>query len=96
MNPVFFMGERCTLEWGWYAKPRNRRLQLWASDGPMATASINPDVQLVPSLIAIKDFRENAGVLSALIAAGVVEDTGEYVRAGYELANVCRLLAIEG
>ena len=92
MKTVYFMGEPCTLEWSWYAKPRNQRLQLWASDGPMATVSINPDVQLVPGLIAIKDFRENAGVLAALIAEGVVEDTGRYVRAGYELANICRIL----
>ena len=93
MKPVFFRDEPYTVEWSWYAKPRNRHLQLLASDGPMATASINPDVQLVPSVIAIKDFRENSGVLAALIVAGVVEDTGEYVRAGYERANGCRIFA---
>ncbi len=95
MITVRFMGKNCTLEWGQYARPRNPRLQLWASDGPMATASINPDVQLPDGSIAIKDFRENAGVLGALVKAGIVEDTGEVVRAGYELAHVCRILTRE-
>jgi len=92
MKTVRFMGQHCTLKWGEYAKLQNPRLQLWASDAPMATASINPDVQLPDGLSAIKDFRENAGVLAALVKAGVVEDTGELVRAGYELANVCHIL----
>lgn len=95
MKTVRFMGQTCTFEWGQYAKPRNPRLQLWASDGPMATASINPDVQLPDGFIAIKDFRENVGVLAALVNAGIVEDTGELVRAGYELAHVCRILTRE-
>jgi hypothetical protein len=29
MITVRFMGQRCTLEWGQYASPRNPRLQLW-------------------------------------------------------------------
>ncbi len=95
MNTVRFMGEVCTLEWGWYANPPNRRLQLWASDGPMATASINPDVQLGEGLIAIKDYRENQGVLSALTNAGIVAETGQFVPAGYETVPVCRILLNE-
>ena len=95
MTTVHFLGEDCTLEWGWYAKPHNPRLQLWASDGPMATASLNPTTSLPDGFIAIKDYRENAGVLAALVAAGIVQDTGEVVSVGYEVANVCRILARE-
>lgn len=95
MKTVRFMGQTCTLEWAQYAGSRNPCLQLWTSDGPMATASITPDVQLPDGLIAIKDFRANAGILAALVNAGIVEDTGKFVRAGYELANVCRILTHE-
>ncbi len=93
MTTIHFLGEECTLEWGWYAKPRNRRLQLWASDGPMATASLNPATSLPDGFIAIKDYRENAGILAALVAAGAVEDTGDLVPVGYEMANLCVILA---
>ncbi len=95
MNIVRFLGEDCTLECGWYAKPHNRHLRLWAADGPMATASINPAGLLGDDLIAIKDYRENAGVLAALVAAGVVEDTGDLVPVGYEMAHLCRIVRDE-
>jgi hypothetical protein len=71
MITVRFMGQRCTLEWGQYASPRNPRLQLWTMEGPMATASINPEVPLPDGFIAIKDWRENAGVLAALVEANL-------------------------
>ncbi len=61
----------------------------------MATASINPDVQLADGQIAIKEFRENAGGLEALVKVGIVEDTGEVVRMGYESTNVSRSLTRE-
>jgi len=95
MKTVRFLNQRCTLEWGQYANPRNPRLQLWASDGPMATASINPDVQLLDGLIAVKNWGENNSMLTAPVKAGIVEDTGELVPAGYELANICRILTRE-
>ncbi len=95
MNTVRFLGEDCTLEWDWYAKPRNRHLRLWAADGPMGTASINPAGLLPEGFIAIKDYRENAGVLAALVAAGIVEDTGDFAPVGHEVAHLCRILRDE-
>ncbi len=95
MPKVMFYGFLCSLTWGEYAHPRNTRLQLWSVNGPMATASINPDVQLPDGYIAIKNYRENTGVLEALLEAGVIEDTGKRVQAGYELAHLCHILVRE-
>lgn len=44
------------------------------------------------TFVLIKDWAENAGVLAALIAGGVVEDTNERISTGYEDAALCHLL----
>lgn len=64
-----------------------------AEDGsPIATATVNlPDVALGRNQVAIKDYSENEGILSALVAAGVVKPTGEMVRSGYVEVPICEL-----
>jgi hypothetical protein len=49
-------------------------------------------VRTVVNVIRHDNWRENTGVLAALVEAGIVEDTGEMVRVGYEWANLCRIL----
>jgi len=90
-----FYGWPCTVTWGEYGHPHNPRLQLWSADGPIVTTSINSDVQLPEGYIAIKNYRENTGVLEALVEAGVIEDTGKRVQVGYEMAHLCRILIRE-
>lgn len=70
------------------------RLDLVDSMGfPYTTASHNvPEAELPPNHICIKNWRENAGVLEALVAAGVVRWTGQMVETGNEDAHLCELL----
>jgi hypothetical protein len=90
---VEVFGEVCELIVTHYARPRNVCLRLVDADGlPMATASVNPDYLLEEGTVAIKDYSENEGILAALVAAGVVEPTGETIPIGYAEAHLCRLL----
>ena len=60
---------------------------------PVATATVNqPDFNLEPDQVLIKDYAENQGVLDALVNAGIIEDTGMTAPVGYAAANICRLL----
>lgn len=60
---------------------------------PVATATINqPDFDLEPDQVLIKNYAENESVLDTLVNAGIIEDTGLTVPVGHAVANVCRLL----
>lgn len=55
----------------------------------VATVDYLPDVPLAPHEVLIKDYSENQGMLAALMAAGIVRDTGRRVACGFvELAVV--------
>lgn len=59
-------------------------------------ASVNiEDYPLKDGQILIKNWSENAGVLEALVEAGIVRDTGKVVPTGYVVANLCDLLVTE-
>ena len=79
-------------QWKCYIKAsryrENNRLALMLVDvedgAPVAMATVNlPDVHLEPGHILIKDYSENAGMLEALIDAGIVRDTGVRHPAGW-------------
>jgi hypothetical protein len=85
----------------WFGLPTFRRYRsgggplglLDAEDGcPVATATISPTSPLPEGHVAVKNWSENAGMLEALIAAGIVEDTGRRIPCGYTSAALCRLL----
>ena len=64
-----------------------------AEDGcPVATATINPTTPIPEGHVAVKTWSENAGILEALVAARIVEDTGRRIPCGYTSAALCRLL----
>lgn len=67
-----------------------------AHDGEtVATATVNVEgvsERLPASEVLIKDYSENAGMLDALVGAGLVEDTGRRVPTGYVTVPVARLL----
>lgn len=61
-------------------------------DPPAAIATVNvPDYHLGQDEVLIKDWSENEGMMEALEAAGIVEDTGRQVVCGYTGAKVARL-----
>jgi len=60
---------------------------------PVATATVNqPDFNLEPNQVLIKDYAENEGILAALVNTGVIEDTGMTAPVGHARARLCRLL----
>lgn len=65
-----------------------------ANDGDaICTASVClPDHAQLPGWVFIKDWSENQGVLDALIAANVIEDTGQRLPSGFVLVAVCKLI----
>jgi hypothetical protein len=68
------------------------KIQLWCHDGPMATATYDPPVPLLPQEVIIKSVSENLGLLEALIQAGIVALPHDFCCVGCVDAPVCRLL----
>ena len=91
---VKFKDWECGLEFSKYQNGRIAILLVDTTDGsPVTTASVNlPDEPLNDGEVFIKDWSENQGVLAALVAAGIVEDTGRTVRTGFVQANIVRIL----
>jgi hypothetical protein len=90
-----FAGCDCRLRIGRYPTGGAVALQLVSECGrePVATATVNvPEVNVPPGLVLIKDWSENAGMLSVLTEAEVLQPTGVTVPVGYCHAHVCRLL----
>jgi hypothetical protein len=66
------------------------------ADEPLFTATVNldhADSRLdAGTHVLIKDWSENEGVLSSLVEAKIVRDTGERVPTGYVEAALCEVL----
>lgn len=71
----------------------NNRMALYLIDSdtgePVATCTVNTDDD--PSLVLIKDYSENEGMLDFLIEEGIVKDTGERISSGYVMIPVVTL-----
>lgn len=93
---VEFLGYQCKVLKEWY-KDNNRpalRLVDVVTGEPIAVATINvPELKLGPDEVVIKDYSENRGLLTVLVKAGIVCPTGQLVATGYELSQVCKLIA---
>lgn len=66
-----------------------------ADDSPVITASINVagvSEALPEDHLALKTYSEGEGLLEALEAAGVVEDTAKCLQTGFVSAPIVRLL----
>jgi hypothetical protein len=97
MGIVHFRHWRCRVIKALYAADHSIRLDLRAIDDgdPIAVATVclvaygltPPDEHCY-----IKDYSENAGMLGALIDAGVIEYTGVTVPIGHARAHLCRVL----
>ena len=78
-------GYRCFLEFGHYP---NGNLAISLVDvihsSPVAKATVNIEgVKLASNEVCIKDYSENAGMLMALQASGIVERVVDVVQSGY-------------
>ncbi|MDQ2808597.1 MAG: hypothetical protein M3Z04_17065 [Chloroflexota bacterium] len=79
---------------GQYANGRSAlRLVVATTGEPLATATRHlPGVDLAADEVVIKTYSENAGLLDALVAGGVVRPTGRTAATGFHSAPICRLL----
>ena len=101
MTTVKFSNWTCDVA---YAIYENGRLAIQLMDAedhsPVATATVNlPDVDLDGDEVAIKDYSENAGMLDALIEAGVVSKPRRYeatcaafTSSGFVTVPICQWL----
>lgn len=93
MTQVRFKHWVCVVRKSQYGNDRPALQLIDAEDGsPIATATVNlPDVPLGRNQVAIKNYSENAGMLEALVDAGVVKPTGQTVPSGYAEVSVYEL-----
>lgn len=94
MKLVHFRHWECVVEKRQY---RNGEPALVLNDAhtgeEIAIATVNlPDFTKRTNEVFIKDYSENAGILDALLAAGVVKATGESVQSGFARIPRCELL----
>jgi hypothetical protein len=74
-----------------FARYTNGRLciKLWCDEGPFATLTVNlPDQHLNEGEVFVKDWAENEPVVEALMALGVLRDTGREVISGFVAPRV--------
>lgn len=92
MQQVNFLNYNCEVKVSRY-NDGNTRLQLVSKDEgmPVATATVIVPQKLPPNHVAIKDYSENTGILDALVAAQIVEPTGQTVPVGRTIGHICNL-----
>ena len=85
-NPtVIFSGYTCSVQFSRY---HDNNLAISLVDvihsSPVAKATVNIEgVKLASNEVCIKDYSENAGMIMALQAAGIVERVVDVVQSGY-------------
>jgi hypothetical protein len=73
---VWFKNWSCTTVWGFYGNGRIG-LRLVENGSPVATATVNTEIEVGLDQIIVKAYGENEGLIEALIEAGVIEPTFE-------------------
>ncbi|WP_119071556.1 hypothetical protein [Aggregatilinea lenta] len=93
MQTVKFRNLTLTVHHTTYADPQNPCLQLLDEDGgPYAIASVNVDQVLLPGMVAIKTWSENAGLYEALVDAKIISPKIAEIPCGFVSAAVCQLI----
>ena len=89
-----FMQWDCEVQRLEYPGGRTALVLIDARDGDqVATVTVNlPDQPLGANEVFVKDWSENDGMVAAMERAGILRNTGEYVRAGYVVAPKCELI----
>ena len=89
---VNFLGYECQVKASKY-HDGNTKLQLVSNQGePVATATVIAPISLPANQVIIKNYSENEGMLEALVAANIVEPTGQTVPVGRTVGHICNLL----
>lgn len=93
MKSVKFKEWACWLKVRRYSNGRIALTLVDQRDGePVATATTNlPDEPLADDEVVIKDWSENTGMVTALVAAGVIEQPHRSVVTGFVKAPVARI-----
>ncbi|MSU01805.1 hypothetical protein [Tissierella pigra] len=86
---VKFKKWNCITRVGWHCN-ENLGIELIDEEdgGVIAKATINPDIELLDNQVAIKDYTENAGMVEALLSAGVISRYIKSVPAGFMMVPV--------
>lgn len=88
---VKFIGFECRALLQEYAND-NTAIQLWSDEeGVIATATLNLGEKLPKDQAYIKDYFENAGMLQALIDAGIITEVLSVREQGYASIPLCKL-----
>lgn len=89
----------CETRIGWYSNGNLGIILVDVEDGgTVAKATINTDVELPESQVAIKDYSENEGITEALLKAGVIKKFIKTIFTGYlavPVFTVCKDLISE-
>lgn len=94
MKPVIFRGEKYTARVTSYPTGVPAIVLVDDVGQPELVATKHvPEAELQPGETCVKDYSENDGVLQALVSAGVVEDTGVRLQAGWTHLSVVRVVA---
>lgn len=95
---VKFKNYNCEIRFSKYVNNNRTAIGLFDTENGenVAIATINmPDEYLKEDEVIIKDYSENEGMLDCLVEAGIISEPIRLARAGYQLANVCKLLKRE-
>lgn len=96
-RPVVRFNDRdLRMEFGIYPNDRVAITLIDTSDPEFeerwCTATTNiPEIELADNEVVIKNYSENTGMLEALVAAGIVRDTGKRARGGHLVLPICEL-----
>ncbi|MCF7990890.1 MAG: hypothetical protein K9M02_10645 [Thiohalocapsa sp.] len=93
---VRFNTVECRVQWSRHAESRRPAILLVNARAPgdvIAVATMDlPDVALAADEVALRDFGPSAGVLEALMIAGVVSAPVRFVEHGEQQIPICTLL----
>lgn len=91
---VKFKQWNCIADFTRYANNGRLAIQLFDefSGERIAVATTNIEGELPDGFVALKVWSENAGMLEAMMEAGIVGKPEGYVQCGFATAPVCRVL----
>ena len=84
----------CTVEKAEYNNGRTALYLIHKQDRDLvAVVSVNlPEYPLKDDEIFIKDYSENYGIMEVLENAGIIEDTGQSAKSGFEMIPKVKLI----
>ena len=90
---VYFNDMECIIIKKKYLNGRIRLVLVDAKDG-MQVANVTLNIETVPiidDMVIVKDYRENEGVYTALLAAGIIKPCDRKIPIGFDYGLICFL-----